>query len=167
VRRGVLRWTARGLGGQRLQFVERARRGEANVLLTTRRARGRVRFTPDPALGVSRRIEAIVLNGGTPRATETVARYRVAPPARPGRVRAIRLRSRVLTWRRDRAAVSYVVALTRRDGTTSTQTTRRPRLRVPADVGRATIVAQDALGRTGPATARPLRPSARRTAGSR
>ena len=60
----------------------------------------------------------------------TVARYRVAPPGRPQRIRAIRLRSRTLTWRRDRNSVSYVVAVTRRDGTTSTHTTRRPRLRV-------------------------------------
>ena len=106
VRRGVLTWSARGLvRGQRLQFVERARAGEANLLLTTRRARGRVKFTPDPALGTRRRIDAIVINAGTPRATETVARYRVAPPARPGRVRSIRLRSRTLTWRRDRSAV--------------------------------------------------------------
>ena len=54
VRRGVLEWSARGLvRGQRLQFVERARAGEANVLLTTRRARGRLKFTPDPALGTA------------------------------------------------------------------------------------------------------------------
>ncbi len=165
VRRGVLEWSARGLvRGQRLQFVERARAGEANLLLTTRRARGRVKFTPDPALGTRRRIDAIVINAGTPRATETVARYRVAPPARPGRVRSIRLRSRTLTWRRDRSAVEYIVAVARADGTTSTHTTRRARLRVPADVRRVSIVAQNAAGRTGPvATGRPPRRSGRRT----
>ena len=85
VRRGVLTWAASGLvHGQRLQFVERARAGEAHVLTTTRRARGRLRFSPDPALGSRRRIEAIVINAGTPRSTETVARYRVAPPRRAG-----------------------------------------------------------------------------------
>ena len=152
VRRGVLTWSARGLvRGQRLQFVERARRGEANVLLTTRRARGRFAFTPDPALGTRRRIEAVVINAGTPRATRTVARFRVARPARPGRVRSIRLRSRTLVWRRDRVAVSYTVAVTRSDGTTSTHTTGRPRLRLTGAVPRrVAIVAQDAAGRTGP-----------------
>ena len=165
VRRGVLTWSARGLvRGQRLQFVERARAGQANVLLTTRRARGRLKFAPDPALGARRRIDAIVINAGTPRATETVARYGVPRPARPGRVRAIRLRSRTLTWRRDRSAVSYIVAVTRADGTTSTRTTRRPRLRVPGDVRRVAIVAQDATGRTGPVTTDRLpRRSPRRT----
>ncbi len=165
VRRGVLTWSTRGLvRGQRLQFVERARAGEANELLTTRRARGRLRFTPDPALGSRRRIEAIVINAGTPRATETVARYTVAAPKRPARVRSIRLRSRSLTWRRDRSAVSYIVAVTRADDTTSTQTTRRTRLRVPSDVRRVTIVAENAVGRSGPAaTARLPRPSGRRT----
>jgi hypothetical protein len=153
VRRGVLTWSARGLvRGQRLQLVERARAGEANVLVTTRRARGRLRFTPDPALGARRRIDAIVINAGLPRSTETVARYRVAPPARPGRVRSIRLRSRTLTWKRDRRAVSYVVAVTLGDGTTSTRTTRRTRLRVPRGVRRVTIVAENAAGRTGPTT---------------
>jgi hypothetical protein len=165
VRRGVLTWSARGLvHGQRLQLVERARAGEANVLLTTRRTRGRLRFTPDPALGARRRIDAIVINAGMPRSTETVARYRVAPPARPGRVRSIRLRSRTLTWKRDRRAVSYVVAVTLGDGTTSTQTTRRTRLRVPRDVRRVSIVAENAAGRTGPATTERLpRRSQRRT----
>jgi hypothetical protein len=152
VRRSVLTWSARGLaGGQRLQFVERARSGEANVLVTTRRARGRLRFAPAAALGARRRIEAIVLNRGTPRSVVTVARYRVAPPARPRRVRGIRLRSRALVWRRDRASVSYVVAVTRRDGTTSTHTVRRPRLRVGRDVVRVTVVGQNAAGRAGPA----------------
>lgn len=165
VRRGVLTWTARGLvRGQRLQFVERARAGEAHVLATTRRSRGRLRFTPDPAFGKRRRIEAIVLNGATPRATETVARYVVAAPKRPGRVKAIRLRSRTLTWRRDRRAVEYVVAVTLADGTTSTRTTRRTRLRVAAGARRVAIVAANAVGRTGPvATARLPRPSGRRT----
>jgi hypothetical protein len=165
VRRGVLTWSARGLvRGQRLEFVERARAGEAGVLLTTRRARGRFRFTPDPALGSRRRIEAIVINAGMPRATSTVARYTVRRPARPKRVRAIRLRSRMLTWRRDRSAVEYIVAVTRADGTTTTQTTKRPRLRVPRDVRRVAIVAQNAAGRTGPVTTvRPPRRSGRRT----
>jgi hypothetical protein len=153
VRRGVLTWSARGLvRGQRLQFAERARAGEANVLLTTRRARGRLRFTPDPTLGTRRRIDAIVINAGTPRATETVARYRVAAPGRPGRVRSIRLRSRTLTWKRDRRAVGYIVAVTLSDGTTSTDSTRRPWLRVPRDARRVTIVAENAAGRIGPAT---------------
>jgi hypothetical protein len=164
VRRGVLTWSARGLvRGQRLQFVERSRAGEANVLRTTRRARGRSRFTPDPAFGRARRIEAIVINAGTPRSTQTVARYTVAAPARPGRIRAIRLRSRTLTWKRQRNAVSYTVAVTRADRTTSTHTTRGPRLRVPADTRRVTIVAQNAAGRTGPATTQrlPRRPGRR------
>jgi hypothetical protein len=50
------------------------------------------------------------------------------------------------------------------DGTTSTHTARRPPLRVPRDVRRVTIVAENAVGRTGPAaTERLPRPSRRRT----
>ena len=43
--RRALTWRARGLLGQRIQFVERGR-GGANVLTTTRRRAGRLRFTP-------------------------------------------------------------------------------------------------------------------------
>ena len=86
VRRGVLTWCGAGgwcadSGCSSSSAPARVRR---TCWLTTRRARGRLRFSPDPALGSRRRIEAIVINAGTPRSTETVARYRVAPPGAPG-----------------------------------------------------------------------------------
>ncbi|HEX6022353.1 MAG TPA: hypothetical protein VFZ00_10185, partial [Solirubrobacter sp.] len=153
VRRGVLRWRATGLAGQRLELVEHAN-GLAHRLLVTRRASGRIRLKPDLALAPRRRIEAIAYNGATPRASVTVARYRAALPRKPGRVRGVKLRRGVLSWRAVRGAVRYELALTAADGTTRTVTTRRTRLRArPRAVA---IVAFNAAGKPGPITRKRL-----------
>ena len=153
--RRVLTWRARGLDGQRLELVERSARG-AHLVTSTRRASGRARFTPDPLLGVRRTVEAVVFNGATPRSTSTVARFRVAPPRRPRRVRGIRLRRGILTWRAQRGVPRFEVAVQRPDRTTASFTVRRPRVRIPGLPGsgtlRVSILGVDATGRLGPLT---------------
>jgi hypothetical protein len=148
--RRLLTWRARGLAGQRLQLVERSR-GGAHLLRSTRRKAGRLLFTPDPQLGRKRTIEAVVFNGATPRSSTTVARFTVPPPQRTRRVRKLKLRGRTLSWQRQRAADAYELALVRPDGTTSSRTVRRPRLKLAGHGAiRVQILAVDVLGRPGP-----------------
>ena len=150
--RRTLKWRASGIAGHSLQFVARAP-GRAQVLATTRRARGRLRFRPE--LGTARRrvVEAIVVRRGIPRLTRTVARFTVATPARPGRVSRVRLRGRELTWRAARGAAEYEIAVTRPDRTTTLHSSRRAKLRLGALPRRGRIrveiVALDALERPG------------------
>jgi len=156
--RRVLDWKATGLGGQRLQFVERSGRAAA-LLTTTRKSSGRLRFTPDPALGANRTIQAVSFNGATPRSTQTAARYRVAAPRRPRRTTGLKLRKRVLTWRAQPGITRYELALTRPDGTQTSHVARRARLPLAGlpkkGTLRVAIVAVNGQGRTGPiATAR-------------
>jgi hypothetical protein len=151
--RRLLSWKAKGLAGQRLQFVERSG-GGANLLTTTKRASGNLRFTPNPRLGSKRTIEAIAFNGATPRSTSTVARYRVPPPPRRKRVRKLKLRNRILSWRAQRGVASYEVALALPGGTTVMRTARRARLKLSGlptkGTLRVSILAVDAVGRLGP-----------------
>jgi hypothetical protein len=150
--RRLLSWRARGLAHQRLQLVERAN-GAGNLLTTTKRSSGRIPFTPDPKLGSKRTIEAIAFNGATPRSSATVARYRVAPPPKPKRVRGLKLRKRILSWKPQRDVVSYELALTMPDRTTRSLTAPRAMLKLSGLPKRGTlrvsIVGVNALGRFG------------------
>jgi hypothetical protein len=70
-----LRFRTRNLAGARVQFVEQGRDGR-NLIATTRRARGTLRFRPARGRGGRRRIVAVVLRDGLPEVTRTVASYR-------------------------------------------------------------------------------------------
>jgi hypothetical protein len=157
--RRVLSWKGSGLAGQSVQFVERSG-GGAHVLTTTKRAAGTLGFRPDPQLGRKRTIEAIAFNGATPRSTATVARYTVSAPPKPKRVTGLKLRKGVLTWRAQPGA-RYEVALIRADGTTATLSARRAKLKLSGlptkGTARVSIVAVNALGKTGPVTSAKLK----------
>jgi len=152
----TLSWTANPLGGQQIEFAERGRAGTGRVLATTRRRTGRLKFAPDLTLGRSRTIEAIVSNGGIPRARRTVARFRVASPQRVRRVAAVRMRGNRISWRAQRAAASYELAVIRPDGTTTSHSTRRPGLTLRGiprtGTLRIEVLAVDLLGRPGQIT---------------
>ena len=114
--RRMLTWRASGLGGRRLQFVERGRNA-GQTIATTKAASGRAAFTPQDGSAGTRRIEAQVTGpDGTPLDVPVVARYR-APgplrPARPARVRVARKRGDVIvSWKKVRAADGYIVRVT-------------------------------------------------------
>ncbi len=156
--RRSLTWSAKGLARHTLTLVEEGRGGSARRLITTRRPRGKLPYTPSPVItGAQRRIEAIIARRGIVRTTDVVARYRFAASA-PGRTTSIRRRGAVLSWRTVRGASAYAVAVQPRTGTTLIRTVTRPVLRLPAALRRGAavvrIVALDAAGRAGrPATA--------------
>ena len=153
--RRTLSWNAGPLPfGQRLTFVERADRS-ANVLRSTTRRRGRLTFTPDPGLARARRIEVVVTRNGMPRLDRVVARF-TAPKTRLGKVKRLRVRGRVLTWRH-RPGLRYEVAIATRDGAVTARSVGRARVRLPRRGRmRVTIVAVDGQGRVGPRTSSAL-----------
>ncbi|MCW2973595.1 MAG: domain containing protein, partial [Thermoleophilia bacterium] len=107
-----LTYTVRPIPGQVVQFAELGRFGSAD-LLKARGAGGRFRFVPARGVGGRRTIIAVVLQGGVPRTTFTVASY-TAPTTgvvvRPARVKAIHRGSKlVITLQRQAAAADYTV----------------------------------------------------------
>jgi hypothetical protein len=114
---------------------------------------GRLTFTPDPRLDGRRSIEAIAFNGATPRSSTTVARYQVSPPPVPRRIRGLKLKQNVLSWKAQPGVASYEVALTLPDRTTVMRTTRRPRLKLTGLPRRGrllvSVVGVNALGGPG------------------
>ncbi len=146
-----LSWRLRPQTGQTVAFYELGREG-ARLVKTTRTPRGRVRFTPDVALGGGRRtIEARVVQDGVPRSTRRVARFTFDATLR--KVRGLSRTSRgELRWRGQSAARRYSVVLSDAQGTTAKIVTTT-RLRLPVAQRRATLTVQivpiDALGQGG------------------
>jgi hypothetical protein len=75
-------------------------------------------------------------------------------------------RRRTLSWRRQPAAAEYALMITTADGQTTSHSTTRPRLKLPARPARGrltvSIVALDAQRRTGPQATARLRVPGRR-----
>jgi hypothetical protein len=147
--RRVLRWSTKGLRGQRLEFAERSGRA-GHKLLATGRAHGSIRFRPDRRLGRRRTIEVTVLNHGLPRLTRVVARYALPRLPRLRAISGLRLRRGLLRWRGQPAAVTYALIAVTRRGDHIPATTRRARYRPPRGTLSLTIVAVDIDGRPGP-----------------
>jgi hypothetical protein len=148
-----LSWKVRRIPGQTVTFVERGSR-TLRTLGSSTRASGALRFSPDPVAGRRRTVEAVFSQAGAPRATLVAARYTAPPPPRLGRVRRVKLRRGTLTWRRQRAAASYSVAVRLRDGRTLSFEPKAPRVKVGRKVRgrvRATITPLGRDGSPGPA----------------
>lgn len=107
--------------GMRVQFVERGR-DSTRVIATANRARGSEVFTPEEGLSRPRRIYAYVLSadGGAPKRTLLVGRFRAPVAQRGGRLnhlRFVRHRSAaVLSWHAVPRARAYKVRITGSDG---------------------------------------------------
>jgi hypothetical protein len=158
--KATLRWQARPIRGQQIQLVDRAGAGVATVVQpTTGHSHGTIHFRPVNPLATRRRIEAVVLQNGVPRATLTVAHYHIKRPARPGRVSRVKATRTAtglaITWRRARHARDYVISVTQgstvltRTVTTGTALTFES---PPAGPLAVVIQPRDALERTGPAS---------------
>jgi hypothetical protein len=74
----TLTYVIKRMPGQRVEFTERGV-GVARRLGITRRARGKIRFRPRQSSARARKIEALVLQNGMPRASLTVARFKAGP----------------------------------------------------------------------------------------
>ena len=160
----VLRYRATRGGGLATVFVERWNGGQRTLGRATRAA-GAIRFAPAPGPRGRRAIVALVARDGLPRLERTIARYTAPPPARPGRVRGLRLahgrRALTARWRGVAGARSYAVRVEVADGRRQLRLlgAGARSLRV-AGVGRrervtVVVAARDAAGRSGrPARAR-------------
>ena len=160
-RRRVLSYRATTGNGLRTTFVETSPSG-SRVIGRARGRRGSIRFSPAPFQRGRRIIEAIVERNGKPRMRETVGAYNAPPPARPGRVRGLKLvrrgRRLGITWRRVSGAHSYDVRVDLPNGRRGLEVVRgrttRLRLNGLPRKGRIVVrvTARDIAGRTGRTT---------------
>jgi hypothetical protein len=117
--RRILRFRLREFGNARVTFVAQGG-GTRQVIGSTRRARGRLRFRPEPGRGGRRQVIALVERGGRPVGrSRRVASFPV-DARRPARPRGIRIRRSVrsgrrITWHGPRA-LTYSVTVRTPDG---------------------------------------------------
>jgi hypothetical protein len=118
-RHRVLHYDVTSRPGLSTTFAEQGGRAY-KVIGTARGARGTLRFAPADGRAGRRVIEAIVTESGTPRERVKVAAYTAPGPARPGRVKGLRVaargRSFRITFGRATSATHYLVRLTGNDG---------------------------------------------------
>ncbi|MQA73302.1 MAG: VWA domain-containing protein [Solirubrobacterales bacterium] len=130
----TLRYRVRPIDGQRVIFYERGR-GSAKRLGTAKHRHGKIRYRPARGGSGKRRIVAEVVQGGLPRTSRRLDRYKVQPLGRaPGKVRRISLRGSgkrgyTLTWSKARGAKRYYVRVRYRGRTLSRGVSKR-RLRL-------------------------------------
>jgi hypothetical protein len=147
------------LAGARVHFVEQG--GDARqVIATTRRRRGTLRFRSAPGTTRRRHVTAVVVRDGLVQTSRVVAAYRAGATPRAPRPRALRIRSRgsraAITWR-GRHAVRYQVLVRTSDGRVLVYRPSAGRKRVvvnalaPRSRVRVTVRGYDRLGRLGPA----------------
>ena len=120
-RKRTIGYRIRNLGhGQRVVFAERGRFG-TNIVGSTRKARGTLRFTIADARGGRRRVLAMVQKDGLETGRRTIGSYRAPGPVRPGKVRRLRAQRRgngvVVRWRPARGAQRYAITVRGRHGT--------------------------------------------------
>ena len=113
----TLVWDSTGNPDTKLIFSEEMPGGREKQILTTDKARGRYRFRPAVHGNYGlRKLQVVVLHGGTPREVRKVATYRVKRPAKipgPRKVRAWRNGTTIeVKWPRVRGASGYLVGVT-------------------------------------------------------
>jgi hypothetical protein len=118
-RRRVLHYDVTSRPGLSTTFAEQGSR-VYTVIGTARGARGTLQFAPADGPAGRRVIDAIITESGTPRERVTVATYTAPGPARPGRVKGLRIAARGhafrITFGTAANATHYLVRLTGNDG---------------------------------------------------
>ena len=153
----IVSWRARKVPGQKIELVDRANGVTTTIQRSTSKRRGRVAFRPANPLETRRRIEAVLLQNGSPRPPLTVARYTLRKPKRPARAGKPTARRTaaglVIGWRKARRARDYLITVQTGTVVLTRTTTRRLKLtyREPPP-GRLTvrITPRDKFGRPGP-----------------
>jgi hypothetical protein len=152
------------IGGKDLRatFSEVVGREGSRVIGHSSTAYGAIRFTPGYGPAGRRRIEALIERDGVPRLRTTVAIYVAPAPARPGRVKRLRISRRKTTlrvsWRSTPLAVQYLVRVDLSNGRHLVRlvASRVHSLTLSAIArtthARVTITVLDAHGRPGPVT---------------
>ena len=116
----TLTYAVKPIPGQEVDFVEYGD-GVKRTIVTTKDARGTVRFAPRPGPDLTRRIVAIVKQGGLPRRTFRLGRYTTTKPAPPAKVTDLRVRrlsgNRLrVAWAKVPGAFRYQVLVRSADG---------------------------------------------------
>jgi hypothetical protein len=115
----ALHYDVTSRAGLSVSFAEQGGR-VYKTIGTARGARGTLRFSPAAGAAGRRAIYAIVTESGTPRERVKVASYTAPGPARPGRVKGLRVAARGgsfrITFGTATNAAHYVVRLTGSDG---------------------------------------------------
>lgn len=156
----VLRYRVTTGNGLTTTFVERWSGGQ-RALGSARAKAGTLRFAPAPGPAGRREVVALVARDGVPRLERTVATYTAPPPARPAKVRGLRIshgaRAATVRWRGVGGARTYAVRVETPDGRRQLRVLNaKARSLKVAAVGRreriaVTVSARDAAGRSGPA----------------
>jgi hypothetical protein len=114
----TLSWKLRPIPGQKVQFAEYGT-NVRHLIVTTTKASGKVRFTPEQG-PAGRRIVAIVDQNGRPRTTLNVGSFKASAPVGPGKVTHLKLTRRgtslVVSWKAPKPAFSHAVYADLSDG---------------------------------------------------
>ena len=168
-RKRTLRWSARDIPHQTLQFSERLPNGREVLIFETDKARGKHRFRPVEGPGTfnaKRKLAVDVMQRlNTPRDELVADRYVVRRQPAPKRVRALRVERQlnevVVGWKRSRRAAHYRVAASAGGEATYTKQVSSKRRRVRLPVGttkkmRVKVTPINGQGRRGKAAKRVL-----------
>ncbi|MBJ7522475.1 MAG: hypothetical protein JHC84_22425, partial [Solirubrobacteraceae bacterium] len=144
LRRGVLSYTIKPIPGQKVRFLETGK-GTGVELGVTSRRRGTLRVQPNAGPSGSRKIVAVVEQGGMVRERITVARYRAtARPLAAPRVKVTRSKKGVakVRWTTVPGATGYQVRV-KLNGRTEQRTVgaKQRTVSVPGVLGASGVVA--------------------------
>ncbi|HEX5910465.1 MAG TPA: hypothetical protein VFY44_08220, partial [Thermoleophilaceae bacterium] len=175
-RKRTLRYTATARKGLAIKLFERMGKGGHEIGTITKR-RGTIRFRVADGRGGRRAIEAHAEQRGLPVSQVKVGSYRAPAPARPARVRGLRVgrsgRSAIVRWRRARGATTYLVRVKVSKGTKMrvvrlvSKRSLRVR-RVPkTSIVSVSVTARNAKGRAGKAAKAKSKPRKSKSKGKR
>lgn len=159
-RKRTLRYTATARKGLAIKLFERMGKGGHQIGTITKR-KGTIRFRVADGRGGRRAIEAHAEQRGLPVSQVKVGSYKAPAPARPARVRGLKVRrsgrSAVVRWRKVKGATTYLVRVKVTKGTKMrivrlvSRRSFRVR-RVPkSSVVSVSVTARNAKGRAGKA----------------
>ena len=139
-------------------FYEHQKNG-ARKLGVAKGKRGTIKFAPAAGPKGKRTIEAVVERGGIPRLRKTIASYTAPAPARPARVKKLKLsrRGRTLkaSWAKVAGVSGYAVRFDLSDGRHVLRVIRATKASFSGAPKKGlvtvTVMARNSAGRTGPA----------------
>ena len=146
------------IAGQRVTFVERGR-GAEEVIGTTSKRSGTMRFRPASGPKGKRRIVALVSQDDVPRDELQVGSYSAPPPFRPRSPKGLRITRKranaTASWKRVPGAAEYRVVAVYNDGAKRIVVTRKPVFRLTkvltSETVSVSVTAVSAEDRAGPA----------------
>jgi hypothetical protein len=155
-RKRLMSYRATTGNGLTTTFYEQGPMG-AHKLGVAKGKRGTIKFAPAEGPRGKRTIEAVVERGGLPRLRKAIATYTAPAPARPGKVRKLKVKRRghtvLASWRKAPGATVYAVRIDLPDGRRLLRVIKKTNVSLggaPRD-GRVkvTVVGRNRAGRAG------------------